>query len=320
MARPRPSLSRIYPLAAVLSFPLLEALGGCGGATPNGADAGAADAITPPSDVATAPDVTTTPDVGSAARDGSTCDDAACGPDPLGAPNTRCADGSIGGPTCGARADGTCGWYLRFCPMTPDAGGVCTLPDGRTCPAGTSCPAGDGCNTCSCDASGRAVCALRACPIDAGTTDLGAADVGAPDAEPCVPECAAPPPGCRYEGPISCDPPSCGRLVCPDAGAEIVCGASGGGTFPTFDRSCRASGDCAVAVHQTDCCGNSRAMGIDASQRDAFERAEAVCRPMYPRCRCPARPPVTDDGATSDSSTTIPVECRAGTCTTYQRP
>jgi hypothetical protein len=155
--------------------------------------------------------------------------------------------------------------------------------------------------------------------IDAGTTDLGAADVVATDAGSCIPECAAPPPGCHYEGPVSCSPPSCGRLVCADAGSEIVCGAGGGGSFPSFDRSCRAAGDCTVAVHQTDCCGNSRAMGINASQRAAFDRAEAVCRPMYPRCGCPAHPPVTDDGAAADFSTPIPVECRAGTCTTYQR-
>lgn len=200
------------------------------------------------------------------------------------------------------------------------AGAGCALPDGGTCAEGAACPSPDGCNTCTCTAGRLLACTERACVIDAGATDLGAADTGAPDTEPCVPECAAPPPGCRYEGPVSCDPPSCGRLVCADAGVEIVCGAGGGGTFPDFDRRCGAATDCVVAVHQTDCCGNSRATGINAGQRDAFDRAEAVCRPMYPACNCPARAPITDDGASADRSTAIPVECRAGICTTFGRP
>lgn len=356
--RGRP-FSLVYAAALALGLPSLATSVGCGGVVATAGDAGAVDggvrrdAMGLPADVVVS-------------RDAAMCDDAACGPNPFGAPNIRCADGSVGGPTCGGRAGDACGWYLRDCPATPDAGAACALPDGgtcaegaacpapdgcntctcsagrllacteracaidagmscvlrdgRTCAIGASCPASDGCNTCSCEASGRAVCTHLACPPDAGVTDLGAADAGAPDAEPCVIDCAAPPPGCRYEGPITCEPPSCGRLVCADAGAEIVCGASDRGSFPTFDRSCGAATDCVVALHQTDCCGSRRAMGINAGQRDAFNRAEAVCRPMYRECGCPAGIPTTDDGASADPFTTIPVECRTGTCTTFRRP
>lgn len=201
-----------------------------------------------------------------------------------------------------------------------DAGTACALPGGGTCAEGATCPSPDGCNTCTCTGGRLLACTERACAIDAGARDVGSPDVGVPDAAPCVPECAEPPPGCRYEGPTSCDPPSCGRLVCADAGSEIRCGAGGEGFFPSFDRSCRATTECVVAVHQTDCCGNSRATGINAAQREAFDAAEAICRPMYPGCGCAARPPVTDDGEVAGFSTAIPVECRAGVCTTFRRP
>jgi hypothetical protein len=191
-------------------------------------------------------------------------------------------------------------------PLVVDLGAGCRLSDGTFCAVGASCPSPDGCNTCACGADGFAACTERAC-VDAGPPDVG----------PCLIDCAAPPPGCHYEGPVVCSPPSCGRLVCVDAGAPIVCGGSMAESFPSFDRSCGAAADCFVATHQTDCCGNSRAMGLRASERAAFDAAEAVCRPMFPGCGCPARPPVADDGNTGTFSDTIAVECRAGVCTSY---
>ena len=190
-------------------------------------------------------------------------------------------------------------------PVVADLGAGCRLSDGTFCALGASCPSPDRCNTCSCGPNGSVQCTLRAC-----------VDAGPPVDATCSVECAAPPPGCHYEGPVSCTPPSCPRLVCADAGAPIACGGSVG-TFPTFDRSCNAPSDCFVATHQTDCCGNSRAMGLNASQRTAFEAAEAICAPMYPACGCPARPPVADDGSVGNFSTMIAVDCRAGLCTSY---
>jgi hypothetical protein len=58
------------------------------------------------------------------------CDVSACGP-PLGMPNHRCSDGSMGGPTgrCLRHADGSCGWEIRDCPAPKEcvafAGGDC---------------------------------------------------------------------------------------------------------------------------------------------------------------------------------------------------
>ena len=133
--------------------------------------------------------------------------------------------------------------------------------------------------------------------------------------------CAA---GTRCPSPDHCNTCSCGPngsvqctlLACVDAGPPIVCGGSVG-SFPSFDRTCRAATDCFVGTHQTDCCGNSHAMGLNVSQRAAFEAAEAICEPMYPRCGCPARPPVTDDGVIGTFSSVMSVDCRAGLCTSY---
>lgn len=158
-------------------------------------------------------------------------------------------------------------------------------------------------------------------PPDASGSDTPGTDVT------CQVECAAPPPGCHYEGSASCNPPRCPPLMCPsDAGpdvvdatpdAAIVCSGGAATSFPTFDRSCRGDADCFVAQHQTDCCGNSRAMGLAVSQRDAFAAAERVCSAMFPGCGCPARPPVADDGMTAVSPATIVAACRSGLCTSF---
>ncbi|MBK6533738.1 MAG: hypothetical protein IPF99_30375 [Deltaproteobacteria bacterium] len=170
--------------------------------------------------------------------------------------------------------------------------------------------------------------------VSVPSTDSGVADV--PDAPTDVPVVADLGAGCRLSdgsfcavgascpSPDRCNTCSCGPdgsvqctlRACVDAGAPIVCGGSVG-SFPTFDRSCNAASDCFVARHQTDCCGNSRAMGLNVSQRAAFEAAEAICAPMYPACGCPARPPVADDGNVGNFSTMIAVDCRAGLCTSY---
>ncbi len=171
-------------------------------------------------------------------------------------------------------------------------------------------------------------CGSLECP-DAGDSDAAvdaSADVAGdvardvPGDTTCVIDCPAPPPGCHYEGVVSCMPPSCGTLVCPDAGAPVVCGAGGGGSFPMFDRRCTAASDCTIAVHQTDCCGNSHALGIRADQRMAFTAAETTCDGMYPRCGCPARPTVADDGMVAIPPATLAVDCRVGVCTTFVQP
>lgn len=100
-----------------------------------------------------------------------------------------------------------------------------------------------------------------------------------------------------------------------DTGPAIVCG-SAGGTFPTFDARCTADEDCAVGVHQTDCCGNMAALGMRRGERPAFDAAEAICRPMYPGCGCPTRGVLADDGQWSHDRGALRVRCLAGRCVT----
>ncbi len=45
------------------------------------------------------------------------CTKKECGPS-MGMPNWQCSDGTIGGPNCERRDDGTCGWIIRQCPSS----------------------------------------------------------------------------------------------------------------------------------------------------------------------------------------------------------
>ena len=59
--------------------------------------------------------------------------------------------------------------------------------------------------------------------------------------------------------------------------------------FPTdFERGCGADANCVVGLHQIDCCGTLFATGINHSERDRFDTAEATCRASYPACGCAA--------------------------------
>lgn len=100
-----------------------------------------------------------------------------------------------------------------------------------------------------------------------------------------------------------------------DAG-EIVCTGEGEPVFPTFDRTCSGPEDCTIALHQSDCCGSIVALGIAASEREAFDAAEAICQPMWPGCRCAPQPTMADDGTNASLGGEPVVECNAGTCTT----
>jgi len=202
-------------------------------------------------------------------------------------------------------------------------------PPADRCNSADLAPLPPGCrviNPDPCTGRGTVVCPDGGVDVPAADAADAAADVAM---DLCMIECPAPPPGCRYQGPVTCSPRSCGTLVCPDAGADagadatgdvpISCSGSGGSSFPTFSSACGAADDCVVAVHQTDCCGNQRGLGIAASQRAAFEAAEAVCRPMYPRCGCPTRGILCDDERWTFSADTVGVACRAGRCTTFVR-
>jgi hypothetical protein len=86
--------------------------------------------------------------------------------------------------------------------------------------------------------------------------------------------------------------------------------------FPSFDKACTATNECAIAMHTISCCGSIAAIGINAAELAAFEAAEAVCDGQYPECDCAPFPTSAEDGSSSEDPSLITVECVAGSCTT----
>jgi hypothetical protein len=77
----------------------------------------------------------------------------------------------------------------------------------------------------------------------------------------------------------------------------------------TLDRHCAIDDDCAVAVHQTDCCGNTFAIGLNHADHTRFDASEPACAASYPRCGCPTGPTRTDSNETAPDPATIHAGC-----------
>ena len=123
----------------------------------------------------------------------------------------------------------------------------------------------------------------------------------------------APPP--ELDAPALDDAPSSPDAAIGDAG-PMPC------TFTdSISRTCSSDADCTFDVHQTDCCGNTTAMGINRADAERFAALEPICRASYPGCGCPAFPTQTDSGETVTDTTTVQVGCisrgPAGVCMTY---
>lgn len=104
-----------------------------------------------------------------------------------------------------------------------------------------------------------------------------------------------------------------------DAGASC-------GFVSDLERGCTTDDNCVVGLHQTDCCGTQEAIGMNHSERDRFDTAEAACRSTYPACGCAPAPTTTDSGETALDTSEIQVGCipagPAMECQTYvtERP
>ena len=104
----------------------------------------------------------------------------------------------------------------------------------------------------------------------------------------------------------SCDGGSCDEVSC-----------SGSNTrFPTFDKTCSLVTDCAIAIHQINCCGATLAIGINKVEQQRFAADEKTCLDQYPLCACPATPTITEDGQAATPGKTIVVQCQSGKCMT----
>ena len=86
--------------------------------------------------------------------------------------------------------------------------------------------------------------------------------------------------------------------------------------FPVYVKQCATVDDCAMVIHQTDCCGNMAALGIDKDEVPAFDAAEALCQSQYPECACPTMGFVAEDGAVVQTVEAIDLVCVEGACKT----
>lgn len=137
---------------------------------------------------------------------------------------------------------------------------------------------------------------------DTGVPDSGSPDTGSPDT------------GIVIDG----GEPDGGDL---DAGLPEVDCSQNPPVFPSFDRSCNVSADCAIGTVQADCCGTLTVTGINASEQQRFDEAASLCAGQFPQCGCPAQPTRADDGTVATSTAGPIVDCLAGTCsTTFQGP
>ncbi|MBK8173069.1 MAG: hypothetical protein IPK60_22430 [Sandaracinaceae bacterium] len=95
-----------------------------------------------------------------------------------------------------------------------------------------------------------------------------------------------------------------------DAGADAGVDAGNACDFAdALDDSCSEDADCEYFVHQTDCCGNTFAYGINVSDIDQALAQEPLCRDFYPACGCPAMQTNTDSDERAGPDATIHVGC-----------
>lgn len=119
---------------------------------------------------------------------------------------------------------------------------------------------------------------------------------------------------CLPQGDVACTLRAC--IATGDGGDTVMCTATPA-VFPTFDKRCTLPADCVTVLHQTNCCGSAKAIGIVTSEKGRFDRDEQICDAMYPKCGCPTLPPVAEDGKSSTGGNDIAVACKAGSCMTF---
>ena len=221
---------------------------------------------------------------------------------PCGGEACRTDQVCCGPAECGRCIPATSG---QFCPSEcPDAGGAggSAGAGGSPSPAGSGGAAGlgggVGCGSSACQ-SGQ-----RCCDSSCGICSIG-------NVCPAI-QCQAAG-GAGGAGGASAGGGSAGTG---GSSSGVDCHLTKPSAFPTFDRTCNAAGDCTAVVHRVDCCGTLVITGIKSSELARFNAAEQLCDPEYPACGCHQSPTMTDTGQTA-TSTSEPVECLTGMCTTY---
>jgi hypothetical protein len=122
---------------------------------------------------------------------------------------------------------------------------------------------------------------------------------------------------CTAEGSVVCTKRACvaDGGTGSDGGDLVMCtGATP--SFPSFAKNCASVTDCFIALHQINCCGSMKALGLNQAEKERFATDEKLCESQYPGCGCAAAPTVAEDGQFESAGKTIVVECQASQCTT----
>ncbi len=115
-----------------------------------------------------------------------------------------------------------------------------------------------------------------------------------------------------------------------DAATGVDSGTDGGGPgadagdpcayVDAIDRTCSTDADCAIGLHQINCCGSSVMIGYRSTQT-GVPASESACMASYPGCGCPAMLPTTDSGETVTDTGAVQVACvtvgPTAVCRTY---
>lgn len=123
--------------------------------------------------------------------------------------------------------------------------------------------------------------------------------------------------GCSAGGGVACTKRAClsDGGTGTDGGDVVMCvGATP--SFPSFDKTCTGVADCFIGIHQTNCCGATKSIGINQAEKAPFTSDEKTCEGQYPGCDCAATPTVAEDGQFASATTMIVVECQASKCVT----
>ena len=114
---------------------------------------------------------------------------------------------------------------------------------------------------------------------------------------------------------------ACGSLapdstgVCQPTGDVVTLGCAFGGESATFSRTCDVAADCFVAEETLGCC-SVRAVGLNVSERDAYDNSDAGnCVDV---CGCAIDRIMAEDGTeVVGRETPILVDCVDGECWSY---
>jgi hypothetical protein len=84
---------------------------------------------------------------------------------------------------------------------------------------------------------------------------------------------------------------------------------SGCNFVAALDQGCMMDSDCAVGIHQIDCCGSTIAIGFNHAERARFDTSEPTCVATLPACGCDPNATLTDSGEFAAIPAEVLVAC-----------